>query len=463
MTCPICLEKYSKVTRAEIMCPFCPWTACASCVQRYLLETTQDAHCMSCRKGWSREVLVNNFTSKFVSRTYKERREDLLFEREKSLMPATQPYVECEMRIRALDREIHAIKTKYGNACEKYNMLARRDVGDIMQETGMTSQLDARIERERQAVEQRKICDALVTDIRHREWIQDVLKEHMNGATIEREKRQFVRACPYQDCRGFLSTVWKCGVCSMWTCPECHEVKGPEKDAEHTCNPDNVATARMLERDSRNCPTCAALIFKISGCDQMFCTQCHTAFSWRTGKVEKGVIHNPHYFETQRRLGLVPRAHGDIPCGGFPDWHDVSKKIPSNIQDMRPIIRNAYQLFGHVYFHNIPRYRTVEREENRDLRIALMMKDISEDVFKKKIQQREKARQRKTDIRQVLEMFTAVLNDLFQMFVTPEGNVATLFHSLCELRVHTDETLLKISRRWNNCAVPRINEIYVLR
>ena len=56
---------------------------------------------MACRKGWSREILVNNFTQKFVTRTYKARREDLLFEREKSLMPATLPYVEIEKKIRA--------------------------------------------------------------------------------------------------------------------------------------------------------------------------------------------------------------------------------------------------------------------------------------------------------------------------------------------------------------------------
>jgi hypothetical protein len=417
---------------------------------------------MSCRKGWSREVLVENFTSKFVSRTYKARREDLLFEREKSLMPATQPYVECEIRIRALNHEIHGIKAKLLAANEKHNRLHNRVLSEVMAETGLTSELDARIERERQALQQAKLCASLGADVRYREWIQETLRQHMNGASIEREKRQFVRACPYKDCRGFLSTAWKCGVCSMWTCPDCHEVKGPEKDAAHTCNPDNVATARMLERDSRNCPTCAALIFKISGCDQMFCTQCHTAFSWRTGRVETGVIHNPHYFETQRRLGLVPRAHGDIPCGGFPDWSHVAKKVGTD-QSVRTIVRNAYQAFGHVYYHTIPRYRTADREENRDLRIALMMKDITEDIFKKKIQQREKARQRKTDIRQVLEMFTAVLNDLFQMYVTPEGNTPTLIHSLLELQVHTVETLKKVSKRWNNCAVPRISEYYTVQ
>lgn len=49
--------------------------------------------------------------------------------------------------------------------------------------------------------------------------------------------------------------------------------------------------------NTRPCPTCFVPIYKISGCDQMFCTECHAKFSWRTGKVVKGLFHNPHFFE----------------------------------------------------------------------------------------------------------------------------------------------------------------------
>jgi hypothetical protein len=88
-----------------------------------------------------------------------------------------------------------------------------------------------------------------------------------------------------------------------------------------------------------------------------------------------------------------------------------------------------------------------------------MIGDFGEDEFKKKIQQREKARQRKTDIRQVLEMYTTVLNDLFQAFID-NSDVPALVNSLNELKIHVNETFSKVSKRWTNCAVPRITDFY---
>jgi hypothetical protein len=110
--------------------------------------------------------------------------------------------------------------------------------------------------------------------------------------------------------------------------------------------------------------------------------------------------------------------------------------------------------WGHLQWM-LPRYAVNVREDNRDLRIKLMIGDISEDVFKQKIQQREKARHRKTDIRQVIEMIRAVLVDLFQDFVRTK-DVDVLNHSLVELREHYNTTLDTISKNYGKCAVPKL-------
>ena len=60
------------------------------------------------------------------------------------------------------------------------------------------------------------------------------------------------------------------------------------------------------------------MITKISGCDQMWCPECKNAWSWSKGVIVYGYIHNPHYFEYQKKMGNLRRNPNDIPCGGMP-------------------------------------------------------------------------------------------------------------------------------------------------
>jgi hypothetical protein len=428
---------------------------------------------MSCRKGWSREIMWRNFSSKFVTKTYKARREELLLEREKSLMPATQPYVEIEKRIRVLGTEAAKVEFEMNKSREKYRELRDLSAAVLAAEHGLHTEFEGTILRHKLAYEQHKVTVTLDVDLKHIEWTRNALIEHLHGGSVETERRRFVRACPNNTCRGFLSTAWKCGMCELWACPECHELKGPEKDAPHTCDPGNVATAQLLAKDSRGCPKCASAIFKINGCDQMYCTQCHTAFSWRTGKVESGMIHNPHYYEYQRTQGTVPRNPGDVPCGGFPDWDQVRRAVGSRMSLTVPSvlpggprvnlsapsvpswIADAHRSYTHLRYAVIPRYTVDARQDNRDLRMKLMLQDFTEEEFKRKIQQREKAASRKTEIRQVLEMYTTVLVDLFQKFMETK-DVAALEHSIFGLKDHTQATLKTVSTWYQNCAVPSL-------
>jgi hypothetical protein len=427
------------------------------------METIDDAHCMACRKAWSREVLVNNFSRKFVSTTYKMRRENLLLERERSMMPATQPYAEIAKTIKVINAEVSALRNELDAANDDWHRIANQPLAPLAVSHGVVTEFEAEFIRHRLSQEQRKVVNNMLTDIQHLEWKRQRLEWRLSGGGgLDGEKRQFVRACPYTGCKGFLSTAWKCGLCANWTCPTCHEGKGSEKDAPHECDANAVATAELLAKDSRNCPKCASLIFKINGCDQMFCTQCHTAFSWRTGRVETGTIHNPHYYEFQRAHGGMPRNPGDVPCGGMPDWRVVVavpglNAFPGNLQ----LIANAHRIHGHIVWALRPRWET-HANDNRDLRIKFMIEDLSEDGFKKKIQQREKARQRKADILQVVDMLTAVLVDLFQAFVQTR-DVLAFTRSLHGLRDHYNTTLNTVSKRYSDCSVPLLYENYVAK
>jgi len=86
-----------------------------------------------------------------------------------------------------------------------------------------------------------------------------------------------------------------------------------------------------------------------------------------------------------------------------------------------------------------------------------MLKDFTDEVFKKKLQQREKAREKSRSIRQIMEMYQAVTIDLFRTLVENKDLDGTL-QSFVNLRSHTNECLTKISKRFTNCAVPLIGD-----
>ena len=128
----------------------------------------------------------------------------------------------------------------------------------------------------------------------------------------------------------FFSKSWKCGACGNWVCPHCEDKLGPTKDENHTCDPDKLASIEFIKKDTKSCPRCGTNIHKISGCDQMWCVGCNVAFSWRTGRVINGTIHNPHYFEWINNGG-GENGHvntpGAIMCGGLPNVHRMTDWI----------------------------------------------------------------------------------------------------------------------------------------
>ena len=223
-----------------------------------------------------------------------------------------------------------------------------------------------------------------------------------------------------------------------------------------------------MAKDSRNCPQCAAAIFKIDGCDQMWCTQCHTAFSWRTGQIETHRVHNPHYYDWMRANGGLAREPGDVPCGGLPPAEQLRTLLgahyagnayaPPKQTTAQKHLWAIHRTHTHIQWVVLGRYLADDRAAgNRDLRIKFMLKDFTDEVFKKKLQQREKAREKKEAIRQVLDMYQAVTIDLFRSLLA-EKNCDTAIESFTNLKNHSNECFTKISKRFTKCATPHISE-----
>ncbi len=111
--CDVCCEKLNKINHKKVKCPFCDLTSCRTCSQRYILSSFEDPHCMGCKTLWNREF-VDLFCTKYFRNTELRRhRENVLYERERALMPETQPEVERVIQMRRLHRIFDHKKNAY--------------------------------------------------------------------------------------------------------------------------------------------------------------------------------------------------------------------------------------------------------------------------------------------------------------------------------------------------------------
>lgn len=409
--CGICCEGFNKSNHKKVDCPFCDLKVCRACVQRYLLETSNDAHCMGCKSAWGREVVDEACTKTFRNRQFKEHRENILMERERCRLPETQPYVERRIRAMELTQDL----------------------------VNLNQQIRA-LYRERSNLE------------------DQIHAARYNTPIQLSERRQFVRKCPVEDCRGFLSTAWKCGVCSNRICSECNEIRGDG----HECDPNNVETVRLLKRDTKPCPKCGTMIFKISGCSQMWCPDCHTAFCWNTGRIEAGIIHNPHYYEFQRNSGARGRNHGDIPCGGLPDIREL-RVATRGLHEKFAVFFTIHRLVVHIDNVELRWYYRDEPQDDGgplEMRIRYLMNEITEDEMKQALQRREKAACKNRDIRGILQMFVDTTADQLRQFVLePQAKADEVYDILEKLREYYNRTIHKIGHRYNN-VVPTITSVW---
>jgi hypothetical protein len=256
----------------------------------------------------------------------------------------------------------------------------------------------------------------------------------------DRTRRTFTMPCPVQECLGYMSTRYICGLCRHRICPDCHDPMQPE----HVCDPGKVETITLIRREGKPCPKCGTIICKIDGCDQMWCIQCKTAFSWRTGQVETGRIHNPEYFRWMREHGQqLPDACNPIlipmhELNGI--THMYCTLDDARLQDAQLILRLAEHL------NTIPDVH-VGNADNIDLRVGFLSGDISRTEFEKQIITRDRQLFKREFERDMRLLLVTVTRDVGLRVVrsigTPEF-IDTLTQGAAELRelIHYHSTMI---------------------
>ena len=105
----------------------------------------------------------------------------------------------------------------------------------------------------------------------------------------------------------------------------------------------------------------------------MWCTNCHCAFSWKTGEIERGRIHNPHFIQYKKKIHSS-REHGDIPCGGIPTFRELRVSKASS-----PILQHAIVIYE---IERVNTFLDTRPADTMNPRIGYMLGDISEFDFK---------------------------------------------------------------------------------
>ena len=407
--CAVCCESFNKTSRRKIECQYCKFEYCAACFRRYLLESTQEPSCMNCRHAIPLDFITANTPKSFHNKTYREKRANDLLSMEQSLLPETQHLVEARQEQKEREKAIQELLDE-----ETY---LKQRIRDIRRE---------------------------VNDIR--------TQRHNGDGGEKKERKQFIMGCPDGDCRGFLSSAWKCGTCGIQACAKCRCVK----EEGHVCKKEDLATAEMLKSETKPCPNCAAPIYKVSGCDLMWCTVCHITFSWKTGqRTNVTHNHNPHFYKWQRdnNNGVAPRVPGDAPCGGgcgtLP-WPDTIRVVMRQRNEKPPTyIGEAHRLVGHMRDIVMPRFPAqMGIQDNSDLRVSYLLKDIGKDYWLKTLKSRQKKSEKDHEVHQVLDMFVTSLIDLFNTYVT--GHVPDFSKSAEALREYVNKELMKISNVYGN-------------
>ena len=361
--CMVCCEPYNKRSHAPVECEYaeCKYKVCIGCVRTYLESSTNEAHCMECNKAWSKDFQVKSLKASWINGAYRQHRKQLLVDIEISKLPET---MEAAARYKVLKSEealLVQLRSELSvfkkNSVDAYNQRilefntwrsevytpqrmdpsSSNDDIKLLDKEHHEKQVYAHTDGSENIHKQKRqitLCQQRIHDLNH----PNAADADGASATAEgdkKEKRVFIMPCPANECKGMLSTQYKCGICEMFACSECHEMIGEDKSVEHTCDPNNVASAKAIKKETKQCPGCPNRIYRIEGCSQMWCTGCHTAFDWNTGRIVKSQqLHNPHWVDYQRKKSNgqgAMRAPGDVPCGGM-IGHNEIHRIQAKVQ-----------------------------------------------------------------------------------------------------------------------------------
>lgn len=377
--CCMCLETCD-TNKKHINCQKCDQATCLACFRTYILHCRNDPPCPnnSCDNVFQISFLRTLIPQNFWNGDYTKSRKDVLFNNEEVYKSRTMIEVQRYTDTKKIEKEI-----------EDVQRLLQKQKAQVFKTT--------------------KQLQGLFDD---KHYITNTFTDSVYNKSTHSNIRI---PCHVDGCLGFCIQN-KCAVCDRKTCGKCHK----ELTDNHECIQDDILTVQEISKNSRPCPTCNEAISKVDGCDQMLCISCETAFSWKTGVIETGRIHNPHYYQIRARVG---RELGDELCGGLPAWRSLQARLGfdqsmtrSNPSDTERYVRTFHRFINHLRAVLFPTFQnlTLNFQTNLRSRVLFYTNAISKEDYTKELCKSEKKRTKNIEMRDLFQTFVMVSEEIFR-------------------------------------------------
>lgn len=421
MFCSICCEE----SKCALVCS-CEFECCQACMCQYIVSDYKEPSCMGCRKTFSREFIMEEIQDKsWIKKEFLPHMSRYLLEQEKMLLPETQGEANLIRKIKNISGMIQKLPTTI--------QLQRKFKKNS---TELEDALNYKNTQKNELIFQMNTLKAKTVTYGYN--FSDYAEGDPDPEAASSSKTsgvygspQYILKCPGAGCRGFVTQDYSCQTCELQVCKKCHMAKSEG----HVCNKDDIESAKLIAQDTKACPKCMASIFKSGGCDQIFCTACNTAFSWNTGKIEKGIIHNPHFYEWLAQNAPIANVE-EIACGELPAAQVIMHKLAQKKIEYedRLNILNIYRQAIHFEEVVLPEYVENRVKSNFDLRVMYLLNEFDEDTWAFKLMNRDKKRMKNKAIHELVQTIVIVLKDLIRQFIYDTQDFETILKMHRELQ-----------------------------
>ena len=298
--CDVCCDDCNNCVK----CNHCNYKTCNECYVKYFLMIEDiNKHCMNCKGSHNFDFIKKFLPEDIIKNNFQE----IAFKEQEILFPFDQKEA-------SIVRKINNTHIKIRDISKKKKLLikqASKKIQLLNEDNKKNSPYDLSINIKRELIKKNYTHKNIKKQIDLKELNKELallIKERVEISNKNNITITF--KCSEPLCNGFVANDY-CLTCNKRFCTECRE-KYTEK---HRCSKENIENTKFIKENTKNCPRCWTIILKTEGCNHMYCTECNTAFHWKTGHIIKGAIQNPEYYENLRKQGKpIPRNPNDIVC-----------------------------------------------------------------------------------------------------------------------------------------------------